>query len=40
MIAYNEEDRPTLDQILESKWFDELNNLNEEMIQQLENESK
>ena len=40
MIAYNEEDRPTLDEILKSKWLDEINNLNDEMIQKLENEAK
>ena len=40
MIAYNEEDRPTLDQILRSKWLDEMNNLNKEMMKELEEETK
>ena len=40
MIAYNEEDRPTLDQILESKWLYEINNMNKEMMKELEKEAE
>ena len=40
MIAYNEKDRPTLDEILESKWLDEINNMKKEMMDQLEQETK
>ena len=40
MIAYNEEDRPTLDQILNSKWLNEINSLKDEMKHQLEDEAK
>ena len=40
MIAYKEEDRPNIQQILEDAWFDEIKNLNEIQQQNLENEVK
>ena len=40
MIAYKEEDRPNIQQILEDTWFDEIKNLNEIQQQNLENEVK
>ena len=40
MIAYEENERPTLDEILNSKWLDEINNLNEENMKKLEDEAR
>ena len=38
MVAYNPEDRPTIEQILESPWLQEINNLNEQEKITLDNE--
>ena len=38
MISYEEEDRPSIEDILKDKWFDELNNKNEEEKKLLEKE--
>ena len=41
MIAYKEEDRPNnIQEILDDKWFNEINNLNDEKQKELENEIK
>ena len=38
MIAYNPDERPTIDQILNDVWMQEINNLNADQIQNLENQ--
>lgn len=38
MIAKLEKDRPTIEQILQFPWFDEINNLNNEKLLELEND--
>ena len=38
MVAYNPNKRPTINQILNDKWMNEINNLNNEQIIALENE--
>ena len=40
MVSYNPSERPTLTQILESKWMEEINNLNEKRNEKLEEELK
>ena len=37
MVAFNENDRPTLDQILADHWFDEIRNLDNQQLNQIEN---
>ena len=37
MVAFNEDDRPTLDQILADHWFDEIRNLDNQQLDQIEN---
>ena len=37
MVAFNENDRPNVAQILQHHWFDEINNLNNNQLIQLEN---
>ena len=37
MVAFNEDDRPTLDQILADHWFDEIRNLDNQQLNQIEN---
>ena len=37
MVAFNENDRPTLDQILADQWFDEIRNLDNQQLNQIEN---
>ena len=37
MVAFNENDRPTLDQILADQWFDEIRNLDNQQLDQIEN---
>ena len=36
MVQYNENDRPNIEQILNHHWFDEINNLNNEDLNELE----
>ena len=36
MVAYNPDERPTIEDILKCPWFDEINNLSEEEYQKLE----
>ena len=36
MISYEERDRPSIEDILNDKWFDDLNNKNEEQKKILE----
>ena len=38
MVAYNPSERPTIEEILESDWMKELNEMNEEQLEELENE--
>jgi serine/threonine protein kinase len=38
MVSFNENNRPTIDQILNHNWFNELQGLNNEQLNQLENE--
>ena len=38
MVSFNENNRPTIDQILNDNWFNELQGLNNEQLNQLENE--
>ena len=38
MISYNENNRPTIDQILNDKWFNELRGLNNDQLNQIEDE--
>ena len=38
MVSFDEEKRPTIDEILEDKWFDEIKNLNDEERNKLEQE--
>jgi len=40
MVAFNPDERPTIDQILNDVWMQEINNLNAEQINVLENELK
>ena len=40
MISYNSSERPTLTQILESRWMEEINKLDEEDLEKLEEELK
>ena len=40
MISYKEEKRPNINEILNSQWLSELENMNEEMKQQLDNDVK
>ena len=37
MVSFNEKDRPSVDEILQDHWFDEINNLNKEKLEELEN---
>ena len=37
MVAFNENDRPNLDQILADHWFDEIRNLDNQQLNQIEN---
>jgi serine/threonine protein kinase len=36
MVSFNENNRPTIAQILNHHWFDEINNMNEQQLNQLE----
>ena len=36
MVQFNENDRPNIEQILNHHWFDEINNLNDEELNELE----
>lgn len=38
MVDYNEDNRPTTQEILQHHWFDEIRNLNKEQLAQLDNE--
>ena len=38
MVAFNPAQRPTIDQILNDEWMQEINNLNDEQRVALENE--
>ena len=38
MVAYNPNERPLIDQILNDEWMKEINNLNDEQMNALENE--
>jgi len=38
MVSFNENNRPTIDQILNDNWFNELQGLNNEQLNQLEND--
>jgi len=38
MVAFNPNERPTIDEILNSEWMQEINNLNAEQMNTLENE--
>ena len=38
MVAYNPNERPTIEQILFDVWMEEINNLNAEQMDNLENE--
>jgi len=40
MISYNSSERPTLTEILESRWMEEINKLDEEDLEKLEKELK
>ena len=35
MVSFNENNRPTIAQILNHHWFDEINNLDEQQLNQL-----
>ena len=37
MVAFNENDRPNLDQILADHWFDEIRNIDNQQLNQIEN---
>ena len=38
MLAFNPNDRPTIDEILQSPWLQEINNQNEALEQEVSNE--
>ena len=38
MVAFNPNERPTIEEILNSEWMQEINNLNEAQLNALENE--
>ena len=38
MVAFNPNERPTIDEILNDEWMQEINNLNAVQIDNLENE--
>ena len=40
MVAYNPNERPLIDEILNDAWLKEINNLNAEQMKALENEVK
>ncbi len=40
MVAYNPNERPLIDIILNDEWMEEINNLNDEQMNALENEVK
>ena len=38
MVAYNPNERPTIEEILNSEWMQDIKNLNPEQMENLENE--
>ena len=38
MTVYNESDRPSIDEILNDKWFDEIRQLDKEAFNEVKNE--
>ena len=40
MIAYNPKNRPTIDEILKDKWFEEINNMTSDQLKKYEKKIK